>query len=264
MRKNISFVLAAFTVFCACGTADRGAFEDPSPHFLAIESSRKAKPVDFARIASTYDEHLADFVRSRDSAADASIVRAISDGKQQRRVHVQSQVVSKTLQKVMLHEIIAALRGPGPGKDSRSRQAEERMLEGYYACLSPTVVRRSEWIGRGRELDELVWAHMESLREEAHRERAAADIEKTLVGVFALSVLYELEGIEGSRGEDSLKCEEKQAEARLFFEAIRSHAGGDSLGNALGEKLRRDCRELDIVGARHLTREAFADFLPSE
>lgn len=259
MKKNCLVVFTTLS-FIYCSSSVRESQLDPFPHFLAIESIRKSKPVDFTGIEQTYRTHLADFVNRSDSLIDTRIRDAIDEGLRGNKVHVQSQKVSKLLQKVFFDALIRSLRKLSGLSDQNTYAAEIQWAERLYNCLKPTVVRRSEWIGKGRELDDAIRFQLDRLASKPDEKRitkASQALETSLIRTYVLSVFYELEGIENNRGVDTLKCEEKEVEGRIFFETVEKYVESEELRNLIWQSLYRRYDELDVAEVRKLLAEAF-------
>ena len=92
------------------------------------------------------------------------------------------------------------------------------------------------------------------------REHSSRVLERTLVQVYALSVLYELDGIEKNRGMNAGICEEKEAEGRIFFEIVSSYIADGSAVERIRSLLSASYTELDTETVRGLMREAFGDY----
>ena len=263
--------MRAFPVLVLCATAllmcckeDEPVF-DPSVHFVAMETTRAQKPVDFGALAETYTTNLAQYVQGIDAEAHQRVTQALEKGRAGEQPHVQSQVVSKVLQKAFFAEAVAAMERL-KGLRGKEYQKELAALKGLYRCLQPTVVRRSEWIGLERELDERCRHELGGLNGTPDGQTVAlktAALESLLTRVYVLSVLYELEGIEKNRGVDSLKCEEKVTEATLFLETVTPYARSDSIATALQQELGKGYAELDVEAARALVRQAFPTYQPA-
>ena len=78
---------------------------------------------------------------------------------------------------------------------------------------------------------------------------------------YALSVLYEIEGIEKNRGTDEKKCEEKEAEGRIFLRTIAGHAASDSLHAVARERLDAPYKDMNTEDARRVMVEAYGAYL---
>jgi len=82
----------------------------PGAFFIAVENARKSKPPDIPAIDSVYSSHLAPFIKKVDLGSDVVITEAISKAEKNEAPHVQSQIISKTIQKVFFNEIGTSLK----------------------------------------------------------------------------------------------------------------------------------------------------------
>ena len=237
----------------------------PGPVFIAVENARKGKPADIPAIDSVYSNHLSPFIKKVDPGSDVAITEAITKAKKNEAPHVQSQIISKTIQKVFFNEIGTLLKSLINESDERAYNSEIEKIEDYYEVLSPTVVRRSEWVGKNRELEEICRMQLASLKESFGNtalETSIQTLEKTLKGVYILSVLYELVGIAGNRGENAEKCEEKVAEGRIFFETVEKYAEDTSLVSSVKASFETDYMEMDVEKTKEMVGKAFSFAIP--
>lgn len=219
--------------------------------FFAIETVRKNKPVQFDRIDSLVAIH-ADSLQKWDSVSYAHIQRALADAHEGTRPHVQSQIISKTLQLIFFNRLHRALARTFPHDTSHTAD--------LYECLSPTVLRRSEWIGKNRELDELFRNALRSYlsHDGSNTPNPAVPIMKDLlIKTYFFSVLYEFEGIEKNRGKDEEKCEEKEIEALLFLQIIGQFAAKLDAVDSLQQRLEQGYQNLNVKQARRFLFEAY-------
>ncbi len=269
--KRIIIVALCFLPLLQCSTKKDSQGEkkqapfDPAVYFVEIERTRKSKPVDIVKIDSIYSHHLAPFVKSVDPASDPIIIDAIKKGKNNDAPHVQYQIVSKTIQKVFYNEIINSLNKLKTLSDEKVYKTEVEKIKNYYAILSPTVIRRSEWIGKKQELEEVCLLQLNELKElycKPTLEKVTNALENTLKEVYVLSIFYELAGIVENRGKNEKKCEEKLAEGRIFFEIVEKYANDSSLVNSIKTLFETDYNEMDIEKARGMVSKAFNMGIP--
>jgi hypothetical protein len=249
----IAFLLA----LSVCCSRQKKDIFNPSPHFLQIERLRKQKPLDFREIENKYVNDLKEYVQERDSSGNSIILNALVSGLQGVRPHVQSQKVSKTLQKVFFNSLVLELKRLDTIKEESGREDIILMINNLYECLAPTVARRSQWIGRQSELDDGCRMAIQGLKNINDRKKSAERLEKYLVQTYVLSVYYELEGIQEARGQDSIKCEEKETEARIFFDIISDYAGNSLQRDFIRGALKQGYRDMTIPILRSALRNAF-------
>ena len=237
----------------------------PGAFFIAVEKARKSKPLDIPAIDSVYSNHLAPFIKTVDPGSDVAITEAIIKAKENEAPHVQSQIISKTIQKVFFNEIVTLLNSLKNESDEKAFNSAIGKTGIYYEVLSPTVVRRSEWIGKNRELEEICRMQFASLKESFGSpalETSIHTLEKTLKEVYILSVLYELVGIAENRGENREKCEEKVAEGRIFFEIVEKYAEDTSLVSSIKASFETDYMEMDVEKTKVMVSKAFSFAIP--
>jgi len=108
MRALRTIAVSAVVLLFCCNKEDTPVF-DPSEHFIAIESIRGNKPVDFGALAQTYSTSLAEYVQGVDAEAHTRVTEALTKGQSGEQPHVQSQMVSKVLQKAFFAEAVASM-----------------------------------------------------------------------------------------------------------------------------------------------------------
>lgn len=252
-RILISLSLIAISLVC-CSKVEEQIFT-PYPYFSAIEKSRKAKPVDFTSIKQVYTEKLDGFVSDIEPAAASQINAAIQKGINKEKAHVQSQIVSKTLQKVFFKRIIFLLEKLPAAETDKIQHISD--ISALYQCLSPTVVRRGEWGGEGREMDDACLQGIQSLKEKSECQDAVNQIKNNLVKTYVLSVYYELAGIVENRGKNHEKCEEKQMEGILFYQTVMEYVEDKTLRDSIADGLSLNYQEMDIPVIREQLLKAF-------
>jgi hypothetical protein len=235
---------------------------DPVKPFLRIEAARKADPVDFGTIGREYQTALQPFVMKVNLDEHREIIKAVQLGTKGERPHVQSQKVSKRLQKVFFLEIMLLMEK----KDAMASRIDHAKTAGrigkYYNVLRPTVKRRSQWIGSENHLDDICIQAINQIQRAqgtAETEKSAQDLKNTLKKVFVLSVYYELKGIEEARGYYPIKCEEKEIEARLFYETVSGFVKAPELNDQINAALHTGYLDMDVAGIRKMLAQAFPD-----
>ncbi|MBF0430595.1 MAG: hypothetical protein HQK83_04915 [Fibrobacteria bacterium] len=249
-------------LWMSCSPQKENAVFDPWPAFSSMEIARKEAPLNISKIEKLYLSYLKDTVMTKNPTINEQITKAIAEAKVDNKTHVQSQVISKTLQLFFFRELSAGLLEL-TGLDKKTYATTIRRIRSLYACLQPTVIRRSEWVNRGRELDDICLneiVRLESQPSEPLQSEAASSLEGTLVYVYALSVMYEMDGIEKHRGKDPKICEEKVAEARIFFEIIRRHLTAKPLEEAINKLLQSGFEDMDTEAVRGMMEDAFPEF----
>ena len=238
---------------------------DPGAFFIAVEKARISKPVNIPSIDSIYSNHLAPFIKTVDPASDMAITDAITKGKKNEAPHVQSQIISKTIQKVFFNEIVTLLSSLRNESDEKAYNSAIGKIEDYYKVLSPTVIRRSEWIGKNRELEEICRMQLNSLKEyysHPSLETSINTLVNTIKKVYILSVFYELVGIAENRGKNKVKCEEKVVEGRIFFETVEKYAEDTSLVSAIKASFETNYTEMDVEKTKEMVSQAFSFDIP--
>lgn len=269
--KRIFSVVCCCLCLLHCSTKEDSKQEQEQkvfkqgPFYIAVEKARKSKPVDIHAIDSLYANHLAPFIKTVDPGSDAVITGAITKAKKNEVHHVQSQTISKTIQKVFFNEVVSLLHSLKNESEEKVYNSAIEKIEDYYEVLSPTVVRRSEWVGKNRELEEVCRMQLASLKESFGRaalETSIRTLEKTLKEVYILSVLYELVGITENRGKNAEKCEEKVTEGRIFFETVEKYAEDSSLVSTVKASFGMDYMEMDVEKTKEMVSRAFSFEIP--
>ena len=237
----------------------------PGAFFIAVEKARKSKPVDIPAIDSVYSNYLAPFIKTADPGSDVAITDAITKAKKNEAPHVQSQIISKTIQKVFFNEIVTLLSSLRNESDEKAYNSAIGKIEDYYEVLRPTVIRRSEWVGKNQELEEICRMQLNSLKEyngHPSLETSINTLVNTLKKVYILSVFYELVGIAENRGKNKVKCEEKVVEGRIFFETVEKYAEDTSLVNAIKASFETNYTEMDVEKTKEMVSQAFSFDIP--
>lgn len=237
----------------------------PGIYFNAIEQARKKKPIDFSSLDSIYTAELMVFIKSIDPVSDATIKDALALGMKNKSPHIQSQIISKTLQKVFFNEINALIQALKVEFDEKTFLKIIAKMEEYYAVISSTVIRRSEWIGQGRELDDICRMHLQEIKKSFGKKNPDQHLHafaKTIRDTYILSVLYELVGIGENRGKNREKCEEKMVEGKIFLDIVEKYATDMTAIETLKPTFTLDYNELDVAKSIDLVGQAFSFAIP--
>ncbi|OGJ86546.1 MAG: hypothetical protein A2268_07420 [Candidatus Raymondbacteria bacterium RifOxyA12_full_50_37] len=260
--KGILFgILFMFIVPLAlsCSKETSGTF-NPADHYLKIEELRAAKPLDLHKIESIYTTQLAPRYHTAYPAIHASILEAMRKGEAGENVRVQSQTISKELQKIFYRELAASLSALEAEADPAMYAQELERAKSAYACLKPLSKRRSEWLKNGTAFDDLFASAFSTLASMPGKETVKKTCDRIILlfrDIFIYSVFYELFGIETSRGTDNITCEEKMAEARIFLESALPFCRQQQFCVPLATAFHKDYRDLDIEKTRE---DLFAAF----
>ncbi len=251
--KSLITIGCLFLILISCSVKKEevSSVFAPFSDYLEIEKIRTKKPIDFKTIKKIYLRKLKSDIMPFSKDDDIRIENAIVLGLKGDKPHVRSQEVSKILQKVYFLKLKEIALSSSVSVDN---------LKKYYAILEPTVVRRSEWIGKGREFPdkiENIFKKLDIEKEDVKRKILLSDLINIIADSYILSIYYEFEGIENNRGNNTDKCEEKEVEARLFFETISSFIQEDSIALEFKKLLDVDYKEMDIEQLRKLGKEIF-------
>ena len=273
MKKTMFVIISALLVSsCSPGKKNTGekapAVFDPTPVFCAIEKERQGEKPSFAVIDSLYTAGLSAFVKSTDPLSDSVIAAAVANAKKGADPEVNSELVNKTIQKVFFNDVMNCLETCAGESDSGSFFGDITKIDNDYGVLSPTVIRRSAWIGKERELDDMCRMHIRALKssfnDKPEKEKGLETLRNALKQAFALSVLFELEGIAENRGKDNEKCKEKEVEGRTYFEIVGKYAGSDSLKSLIQSGFAKGYEDMDIEKMQKMVSEAFNVGVPEK
>ena len=237
---------------------------------------RIARPIDFELLTEIYELDLTDYVRETDGRygtdLDPIIRDALQKGREGAEVHSHAQIAEKSIQRAFILTFTRSLKQLQEGVEHR--KSLPRLLEAA-PVLRSTVGRRSRWVGKGAAYTDLFDAAMEQLRQAAegkNRESLAeadAQLGSLVSKVLVLSVFYEIDGLEKSRGKDADKAGEKREEARIYHLSLMTeHRSRDEEGAAtVSEQLADSIDQIDIDLVRELLMNEFqgeiADVDPS-
>ncbi len=228
---------------------------------------RRARPVDFEVLTEIYESDLVTYVRETDDRygthLDPIIRDALEKGRTGRAIHAHAQIAEKSIQRAFILTFTRSLKQLR--EDAEHRKSLPRLLEAA-PVLRSTAGRRSRWVGKGAEYTELFDAAMAQLRQAAERNdreslaEAGAQLGSLVTKVLVLSVFYELEGLEKSRGKDADKASEKREEARIYYlSLVTQHRSRDEEGAAsVSEQLALSVGQIDVDLVRELMSNEFA------
>ena len=202
--------------------------------------ARRARPVDFEVLTKIYELDLVTHVRETDGRygtdLDPIIRDALEKGRAGREIHAHAQIAEKSIQRAFILNFTRSLKQLR--EDAEHRKGLPRLLEAA-PVLRATAGRRSRWVGKGAEYTDLFDAAMQRLQRAAglkNREslaEAGAQLDSLVTKVLVLSVFYELDGLEKSRGKDADKAGEKREEARIYhLTLMKEHRSRDEEGAA--------------------------------
>lgn len=234
--------------------------------FEEISALRRQKPADFAAIERVYRKVLQPTVKNRDkefgTEMDAVILGAIGGGKAGKMPRLAGQIVEKGLKRVfylnVLHEIRAA---KATFADKSAKGAPNKWDEAwaYYTALQGTAKARNPM------LDERILAALENGQKAIQKgdltemEVQGQIVDKTLIKVFYLSVLHEVNTLVHGAARGPAKQKEWQVEGAVYYSAIE----GKMARNPSGAKLVKAQLHGDVNAVQPLTikREMIKAFL---
>lgn len=227
---------------------------------------RRARPIDFEALTEIYESDLAHYVRETagryGTDLDPIIRDALEKGRAGAEVHSHAQIAEKSIQRAFILTFTRSLKQLQ--EDVEHRKSLRLLLEAA-PVLRSTVGRRSRWVGKGATYTDLFDAAMERLRQAAegkNRESLAeadAQLGSLVTKVLVLSVFYELDGLEKSRGKDADEAGEKREEARIYqLSLMAEHRSRDEEGAVtVSDQLALSVDQIDIDLVRELLKNAF-------
>ena len=227
---------------------------------------RRGEPVDFKVLTEIYGSDLAAYVRETDGRygthLDAIVRDALEKGSAGREIHAHAQIAEKSVQRAFILTFTRSLQQLR--EDVEHRNSLLLLLEAA-PVLRATAGRRSQWVGKGAEYADLFDAAMEQLRQAAEAKNreslaeAGAELASLVTKVLVLSVFYELDGLEKSRGKDAEDAGEKREEARIYhLSLVTEHRARDEEGAAsVSEQLALSADRIDIDLVRELMGNEF-------
>jgi hypothetical protein len=195
--------------------------------FQNIETIRTGDKLDFRAIEEIYNLRLKEFALKYDKTFGEEmgviIEKAIRNGKASKYPKAQVQIISKTLQKVFFLALKGELEQAAKLDNASARHLED--ASGYYEVIRPTVLRRGEWMKVGTLYDEEIQQVFSKAREAIEKKDSAQFesqrnmLNDKLIRIFALSVLFEVEGLIENRAIYE-QAQIKQAEASTYYSII--------------------------------------------
>jgi len=237
------YTIALIILLCLVIGCGRKGSEQTSPiaekvaAFQNIERIRTGDKLDVQAIEEIYSSHLKEFASKYDKSfgeeMDVIIERAIRDGRAGKYPKAQVQIISKTLQKVFFLAFQDELKQSSRLDDAATKHWEN--ASGYYEALQPTVLRRGEWMEVGNLYDEEIHQVLNKTREAIERKDSAQltsqrkMLTDKLMRIFALSVLFEVEGMIENRAIYE-QAKVKQAEAATYYKIIEKEVKKNNPG----------------------------------
>jgi len=207
-----------------------GLLESCAAAEVEIERLRKAKPgTDWAAIAERF-ERCAFLVREVDRRHSLRYEEAIRAALKHCAAGAQPRVHQQTLAKGLQHVAVLALQDELDAlaaKDATLRAQAVARAAAIYQGIRPTFIRRDKDFFAGTPtLAAAADQALEALRQAAPSGAAAAlgarrDLEDAITRTYALSLLYEVQGIAKLRDTDRAACDVKKREAELFHAIIQ-------------------------------------------
>ena len=230
MNKYTIVFIILLHLIIGCGKKDSTQSSPTAEKVTAfqnIERIRTGNRLDFQAMGEIYNSSLkgfaAEYDRTFGEKMDVIIKEAIRNGKADKYPKVQAQIVSKTLQKVFFLAIQDELKQAAKLDVAATEHWEN--AKGYYEAIKPTVLRRGEWMEAGSLYDEEIQEVFSNSREAIEKKDAKQFdsqrkmLNDKLMRIFALSVLYEVEGLIENRAIYE-QAKVKQAEAATYYKII--------------------------------------------
>lgn len=221
---------------------------------------RRNPPVDFAALTDLYRKDLAAYVKQVDqryaTGLDQEATQALEKCRAGLDMPANVQIAEKSVQRAFILSFSGSLEllGDDPGHQT----AKEAVLQSMPIIRS-MATRRSQWAGKQMQYQDDFDAIMRRIMAAADSydrklmTAAQTEAEALLVKLVALSVFYELDGLEKSRGQEAAKSAEKRAEAWMYYRSLnQEHQRRNPEGaRTVGEQLIKtpDLVEIDLVQA---------------
>ena len=196
---------------------------------VKIERMRRQEAPDWSAIKEEY-ETAAGVVGEMDELSgknyDVEIREALERCSRGEEPRVNQQVLAKGLQ----HVAVLAMReelDAMAGADAAGRKAAAELVWAYFEGIRPTFARRDgDLFGGKSTLEATAERALDLLKNSAASTPGAIltarrELEGAIARTYALSVIYEVEGIEKLRDKDRRKCDVKRKEAEIFYRIIQ-------------------------------------------
>lgn len=236
MRQECGFVFAALCLAGCCAGEKKDAVRLKEARTfaeaeVAIERMRKEETADWAAIREQFEKCLP-VVRRVDAEHSTSYVeeigRALDKCAAGDKAGVNQQILAKGLQHVAALAIKSELDiAMGNGADADGAVGAVEYAAALFEGIRPTFVRRdADFFGGAGTLEKAADEAVQHLREAAGSGKggilaARRELDDAITRTYALSVLYEIQGIEELRDKDLAKCEVKRVEALVFYRIIK-------------------------------------------
>jgi hypothetical protein len=229
--------------------------------YLEIEKIRADKNPNWADANTQYEITLP-VVKNIDGKYATDYVKEIRDVLKKcaagEKTKINGQIVAKGFQNVTVLAIRQELDLMATAEPADMKVSAER-IAAYFEGLRPTFVRRDKGFFEGKKtLEATADAAIEQLSksDKGNLLTASRELEDVIARTYALSLLYEMEGIEKLRDSDLDTCDIKRVEAVMFYRVIqprivkRSPRTNEILLNTLnGSYGAINCKEIE----RYLT-----------
>lgn len=194
--------------------------------YLEIEKIRADKNPDWADANTQYKITLP-VIKNVDAKYATDYVKEIRDALKKcaagEKTEINGQIVAKGFQNVTVLAIRQELDLMATSEPADIKASAER-IAAYFEGIRPTFVRRDKGFFEGEKiLEAAADAAIEQLSksDKGNLLTASRELEDVIARTYALSLLYEMEGIEKLRDSDLDTCDTKRAEAGMFYRVIQ-------------------------------------------
>lgn len=207
------------------------SYDDYAEAALAIGYLLRADTPAWHEISAKYE-----IARPRIEAVDKSnhteyakeIPKALGQIKAGKGADINTHIVTKGLQHVTVLTISNLLDGV-IGEDTRTSSRAISRIKSVFAVIQPTLKRRDATVYNDVATlvpaAEQALARLQTAKNKPGLASAAMHLSKLLSKTYALSVLYEMKGVEefcGEANKDPGKCAVKRTEAGMYYRIIES------------------------------------------
>ena len=230
MNKYTIAIIILLYLIVGCGKKDdeqAAKIDRKVSAFKNVEQIRTEDNFDFREIEEIYNSRLQAFALKYDKVLgeemNVIIEKAIRDGKVSKYPKVQAQIISKTLQKIFFLALQDELEQSR--KLDNTAATHQGNASGYYEAIRPTALRRGDWLGVDTLYDEEIQQVFGKAKEAIEKKDSEKFVSQKkiltdkLMRIFALSVLYEVEGMVENRAIYE-QFQIKQAEASTYYKTI--------------------------------------------